>query len=74
MRSVLYFLLFLIIAVMVTVLAAILGDQGAWYFAWLIGTTMIVLISAAGGALLDAQEEHAGAEQPPAGAGERKPV
>ena len=74
MRSVLYFLLFLIIAVMVTVLAAILGDQGAWYFAWLIGTTMIVLISAAGGALLDAQEEHADAAQPPAGAGERKPV
>lgn len=59
MRSVLYFLLFLILAVMVTVLAAILGAEGAWYFAWLIGTTMLVLISAAGAALLDAQEENA---------------
>ncbi len=59
MRSFLYFLLFLVIAVLVTLLAAILGDEGAWYFAWLIGTTMIVLVSAAGGALLDAQEQHA---------------
>lgn len=67
MRSILYFLLFLALAVLVTVLAAILGDEGAWYFAWLIGTTMIVLISAAGGALLDAQEEHAGAAREAAG-------
>lgn len=58
MKSFLYFLLFMIVAVMVVVLAAILGDEGAWYFAWLIGTTMIVLISAAGGAMLDATEDH----------------
>ncbi len=57
MRSFLYFVLFLLIAVIVTVLAAILGDEGAWYFAWLIGTTMIVLVSAAGGAMMDAHEE-----------------
>ena len=57
MKSFLYFLLFMGIAVMVVVLSAILGDLGAWYFAWLIGTTMIVLISAAGGAMLDATEE-----------------
>ncbi|HTX04596.1 MAG TPA: hypothetical protein VMD06_02125 [Steroidobacteraceae bacterium] len=59
MRTFLYFLLFMIIAVAVIILAAILGDVGAWYFAWLVGTTMIVLVSAAGAALLDAQEEHA---------------
>jgi ABC-type antimicrobial peptide transport system permease subunit len=68
MRTFLYFLLFLAIAVMVTVLAAILGDEGAWYFAWLIGTTMIVLVSAAGGALLDAQEQQA--PEAPAGGAE----
>jgi len=34
----------------------ILGDYGAWYFAWLVGTVMIVLVAAAGGALLDVQE------------------
>ena len=60
MRTFLYFLLFMIVAAVVIILAAILGDVGAWYFAWLVGTTMIVLVSAAGGALLDAQEEHAG--------------
>lgn len=58
MRSFLYFLLFMVVAVMIVVLAAILGDEGAWYFAWLIGTTMIVLVSAAGGAMLDATEDH----------------
>jgi uncharacterized membrane protein AbrB (regulator of aidB expression) len=63
MRTFLYFLLFLIIAAVVTFLAAILGDEGAWYFAWLIGTAMIVLVCAAGGALLDTQEEHAAAER-----------
>ncbi len=61
MRTFLYFVLFMVIAAAVIILAAILGDVGAWYFAWLIGTTMIVLISAAGAALLDAQEERAGA-------------
>lgn len=59
MRTFLHFLLFMVVAAAVIVLAAILGDIGAWYFAWLVGTTMIVLISAAGAALLDAQEEHA---------------
>ena len=59
MRTFLYFLLFMVIAAAVIILAAILGDVGAWYFAWLVGTTMIVLVSAAGAALLDAQEEHA---------------
>jgi len=63
MRTFLHFLLFMVIAAAVIVLAAILGDVGAWYFAWLIGTTMIVLISAAGAALLDAQEEHATGER-----------
>ena len=64
-RTFLYFLLYMIIAVAVIFLAAVLGAHGAWYFAWLVGTAMIVLISAAGGALLDTQEEHA-AEPAPA--------
>ena len=59
MRTFLHFLLFMVVAAAVIVLAAILGNVGAWYFAWLVGTTMIVLISAASAALLDAQEEHA---------------
>lgn len=38
----------LFIAVMAT-------DDGPWYFAWLVGTTMIILISVAGAVLLDTQ-------------------
>jgi hypothetical protein len=62
MKTFLLFVLFMLIAVAVILLAIILGDSGAWYFAWLVGTAMIVLITAAGGALLDTQEEHAARE------------
>lgn len=59
MKTFFYFLLYLVLACVVILLAILLGDQGAWYFAWLIGTVMIVLVAGAGAALLDAQEEHA---------------
>lgn len=59
MRTFIQFVLFMLIAVIVILLAIVLGDSGAWYFAWLIGTAMIVLIAAAAGALLDAQDESA---------------
>ncbi len=51
MRIIVYFL----IALWLIFLGVILGDYGPWYFAWLVGTVMIVLISAAGGALMDTQ-------------------
>ena len=53
MRIILYFL----ISLWLIFLGIILGDYGPWYFAWLVGTVMIVLISAAGGALMDTQLE-----------------
>jgi hypothetical protein len=43
-------------------LAVVAGDYGPWYFAWLVGTTMIVLISAAGAVLFDTQEAANGEE------------
>jgi hypothetical protein len=48
-------LLYFLIALWLIFLGVILGDYGPWYFAWLVGTVMIVLISAAGGALMDTQ-------------------
>lgn len=51
------FVVYMLIGVLVIFLAAVLGDNGPWYFAWLVGTVMIVLISAAGAVLLDTQEE-----------------
>lgn len=58
MKTFLYFVLFMLLAMGVLFLAIVLGDVGGWYFAWLLGTVMIVLVSAGGAALLDAQEEH----------------
>ena len=43
-------------------LAVVAGDYGPWYFAWLVGTTMIVLISAAGAVLFDTQERETNVE------------
>lgn len=59
MKTFIQFTIFMLIAGLAIVLAIILGDRGAWYFAWLVGTVMIVLIAAVGGALLDAQDERA---------------
>jgi hypothetical protein len=42
--------------VIAIVLGVVIGDYGAWYFSWLIGTATIVLFAAAGGVLYDAQE------------------
>lgn len=57
MKSFLYFVLFLIIALIAIVIGVILGDYASWYFAWIVGTAMIVLVSAAAGSFLDTQEE-----------------
>ena len=57
MGTLIRFAIYMFIAVLVIILAAMLGDNGPWYFAWLVGTVMIVLISAAGAGLLDTQEE-----------------
>jgi predicted outer membrane lipoprotein len=43
--------------VIAIVLGVVIGDYGAWYFSWLIGTATIVLFAAAGGVLYDAQEK-----------------
>jgi hypothetical protein len=37
-------------------LAVVAGDYGPWYFAWLVGTTMIILISVAGAVLFETQQ------------------
>lgn len=48
-------ILYILIAFLLIFLGILLGDYGPWYFSWLVGTVMIVLISAAGGALMDTQ-------------------
>lgn len=43
-------------------IAVVTGDFGAWYFAWLVGTTMIVLIASASAVMFDAQESNSKGE------------
>jgi hypothetical protein len=57
MRILRQFLMFMVVAVIAIVLGVVIGDYGAWYFSWLIGTATIVLFAAAGGVLFDAQEK-----------------
>ena len=51
MKHVLIFLFWLFVAVVAISLTIVLGERGAWYFAWVLGTVMIVLIAAAGTAV-----------------------
>jgi predicted outer membrane lipoprotein len=61
MKRAVIFALLMLLALLVIFLAILLGDHGPWYFAWLLGTATIVLVSAAGGAMFDTQEEHSNA-------------
>jgi predicted outer membrane lipoprotein len=36
--------------------AVVAGDYAPWYFAWMVGTVMIVLIAAAGAVLFETQQ------------------
>lgn len=36
--------------------AVVAGDYAPWYFAWIVGTVMIVLIAACGAVLFETQE------------------
>ena len=57
MRTLRHFLIFMAAAVIAIVLGVVIGNYGAWYFSWLIGTAMIVLFAVAGGVLFDTQEK-----------------
>jgi hypothetical protein len=55
MKTVLKFIGLGAVLALALLLAVVAGDYGPWYFAWLVGTTMIILIAAAGGVLLETQ-------------------
>jgi hypothetical protein len=62
MKTLLQFGLFMAATVIAIVIGVIIGDYGAWYFSWVVGTIMIVLVAAAGGVLLDTQESEKAAD------------
>lgn len=55
MRSFIKFVALAGVLALALFVAVIAGDDGPWYFAWLVGTTMIVLIAVAGAVLLETQ-------------------
>jgi hypothetical protein len=55
MKTFLHCVMLTVSVVVAIVIGVMVGDYGAWYFAWGIGTIMIVLVSVAGGVLLDTQ-------------------
>ncbi|CAG9268235.1 hypothetical protein [Paraburkholderia unamae] len=57
MKILRHFLLFMVVAMLAIVFGVVVGDYGAWYFSWLIGTATIVLFAVAGGVLFDTQEK-----------------
>ena len=57
MKTFLQFLIYMLLAVVAIVMGVILGDYGSWYFAWFVGTALIGLVAAAGGAWMVAHDE-----------------
>ena len=55
MRTFIQFVALAGVLALALLFAVIAGDDGPWYFAWLVGTVMIVLIAAAGSVMLDTQ-------------------
>ena len=64
MKTLSQFVVYFTIALIAIVLGVILGDYAPWYFAWLVGTVMLVLVAAAGGAWMDTQDEERAAQPP----------
>jgi hypothetical protein len=60
MKIFLQFVMLMVIGGLAILLAIVLGDRGAWYLAWLLGTVVIVLVSAAAGSMLDTQDKMIG--------------
>jgi predicted outer membrane lipoprotein len=63
MRQVIKIVALALVLALALALAVVAGDYGPWYFAWLVGTTMIVLIAASGAVLFEAQESARGPRQ-----------
>ena len=62
MKTFIKFVALALILALALFIAVIAGDDGPWYFAWLVGTVMIVLIATSGAVLLEAQSRSDTAE------------
>ena len=55
MKNVLLFAFWLVVGLIALFLAIVLGDSGAWYLAWVLGTVMMILIAVTGTVILEAE-------------------
>ena len=65
MRTFWNFVILVVLAGLAILLGIALGERGAWYFAWLLGTIVAVMVAAGSGVMLDAQDAIAAAEKSP---------
>ncbi|HAI94750.1 MAG: hypothetical protein DI626_09180 [Micavibrio aeruginosavorus] len=65
MRTFWNFAILVVLAGLAILLGIALGERGAWYFAWLLGTVVAVMVAAGAGVMLDAQDAIAAAEKSP---------
>ncbi|MES1940397.1 hypothetical protein T5B8_09144 [Salinisphaera sp. T5B8] len=57
MKNILLFVFWFAVGLIALFLAIVLGDSGAWYLAWVLGTVMMILIAAAGTVVLEVDDE-----------------
>jgi hypothetical protein len=55
MKNILLFVFWLVVGLIALFLAIVLGEAGAWYLAWVLGTVMMMLIAATGTVILEAE-------------------
>lgn len=65
MRTFWNFVILVVLAGLAILLGIALGERGAWYFAWLLGTVVAVMVAAGAGVMLDAQDAIAASEKSP---------
>jgi cyd operon protein YbgT len=51
------FFVYFVIASVIIFVCIILGDLAPWYFAWILGTVMIILIAVSSAVLFESQDE-----------------
>jgi cyd operon protein YbgT len=51
------FIAYFVIAMIILLMCIVLGYNAPWYFAWLLGTVMIILIAVSAAVLFEGQEE-----------------
>lgn len=55
MKGIVKFVTFSAIAALCLLLAVVASGEGPWYFAWMLGTMMIILLAVAGGVMFETQ-------------------